>query len=392
MKSKTVLHTSLLLLTASLATAQVPCGPTINPLPTLFVNWPQFRFDPAHTGCNPYEYLLSSSTVGSLAERWHYSSGPPYLAVISGEPTVANGEVYFASNDNETNDYGVYALDANTGVLAWKHQFSDLIGASPIVANGIAYVGTMYSPYAVLALNARTGAVIWQAPAPGPVQSPLATSNGRIYVVSLDGTLQALDAGTGAVLWSYYAGPNLPSGNAAPAIANNKVYFAAGDTNFYALDATTGTVIWKSQLGNLESPTVASNKVYVGSFTDSVYALNGDNGAIVWTAPVEPFGCCEAVARGVVYVGSYDYNVYALNANTGAVLWKYATDNYVYFVSVANGVVYAATYDAIYALDANTGAPLWSDRPAFAVSAPLTVANGWLYVTSLDSVLGYDLQ
>ena len=392
MKSESVFNVSLLLLAASFAMAQVPCGPTINPLPTLFVNWSQFRFDVAHTGCNPYEHVLSSSTVGSLAERWHYSTGPHYLSIVTGEPTVANGAVYFASNDSETHDYSVYAVNASTGVLAWKHQIGDLLGDSPIVANGIAYVGTISSPYAVWALNASTGAVIWQSTAPAPVQAPLAISNGRLYAVSLDGTLLALDAGTGAVLWSKYTGPNPPAGDAAPAIANNKVYFAAGDANLYALDAATGALVWKAPLGNVESPTIAGNRVYVSSFTDSVYALNADTGAVIWAAPVKPFGCCEAVARGVVYVPSFDYNVYALNAGTGTVLWKYATDNFVYFASVANGVVYAATDDAIYALDATTGSLLWSGRPAFGVGAPLTVTNGWLYVTSIDSVLGYALQ
>jgi len=392
MKFKTLPCMSLLLLAASFAAAQVPCGPTINPLPTLFVNWSQFRFDAAHTGCNPYEHVLSSGTVGGLAERWYYSTGPHYLSIVTGEPTVANGEVYFASNDSETHDYSVYAVNATTGVLAWKHQIGDFLGDSPIVANGLAYVGTIYTPYAVLALNASTGDVVWQAAAPAPVQAPLAISNGRLYAVSLDGTLQALDAATGAVLWSKYTGPNSPAGDAAPAIANNKVYFAAGDSNLYALDAATGAVIWRAPLGDIENPTVASNRVYVGTPTQSVYALNGDTGAVIWTAPVKPFGCCEAAAGGVVYVPSYDYNVYALNASTGAVLWKYATDNFVYFATVANGVVYAATYDAVYALDANTGTLLWSDMPAFGVGAPLTVVNGWLYVTSVDSVLGYALQ
>ena len=66
MKTKVICCLSLLMLIASFATAQVskvpaglPCGPTISPIPTLFVNWPQFHFDPKHSGCNPYEFILA---------------------------------------------------------------------------------------------------------------------------------------------------------------------------------------------------------------------------------------------------------------------------------------------------------------------------------------------
>ena len=70
MKSKTTLYLSLILLIAFFVTvqqspAQVPCGPTIVPKATLSVNWPQYLYDSAHTGCNPYESILSSSTGGA---------------------------------------------------------------------------------------------------------------------------------------------------------------------------------------------------------------------------------------------------------------------------------------------------------------------------------------
>jgi len=47
-----------------------------------------------------------------------------------------------------------------------------------------------------------------------------------------------------------------------------------------------------------------------------------------------------------VYVGSYDDNVYALNASTGAKLWSYTTGGRVgSSPAVANGVVYIGSLD-----------------------------------------------
>lgn len=75
MKMKSALYINLILLFASIATAQVPCGPAITPPATLSVNWAQFLYDPAHSGCNPYESVLSVNTVGSLTTKWQYQTG-----------------------------------------------------------------------------------------------------------------------------------------------------------------------------------------------------------------------------------------------------------------------------------------------------------------------------
>jgi hypothetical protein len=80
MKIRTICWAALLMVIGSMlaaqpAFAQVPCGPTISPLPTLFVNWPQFGYDPRHSSCNPYEFILSPATVGNLVLDWTYQTG-----------------------------------------------------------------------------------------------------------------------------------------------------------------------------------------------------------------------------------------------------------------------------------------------------------------------------
>ena len=109
MKTKTVFCVSLVILVTSFVTvqAQIPCGPTITPLPALSVNWPQYRYNTAHSGCNPYERILSTATVGGLVLDWQYKT-PHYIAVDS-SPTVVNGVVYVDR----------FALNARTGALLW---------------------------------------------------------------------------------------------------------------------------------------------------------------------------------------------------------------------------------------------------------------------------------
>ena len=158
----------------------------------------------------------------------------------------------------------------------------------------------------------------------------------------------------------------------SPAVANGVVYVGSDDDNVYALNASTGAKLWSYATGGAvySSPAVANGVVYVGSDDGNVYALNASTGAKLWsyaTGDVCAFlarsgewgGLCRlrrrqrvcaerqhrrqavelchrrryvhsspAVANGVVYVGSADGNVYALNASTGAKLWSYAAGGY----------------------------------------------------------------
>jgi glucose dehydrogenase len=75
-------------------------------------DWSQFRFGPQHHGLNPFETILSPSTVGGLEERWSTGTGES----IASSPAVVNGVLYVGSLDIEGK---VYALDITTGALLW---------------------------------------------------------------------------------------------------------------------------------------------------------------------------------------------------------------------------------------------------------------------------------
>ena len=53
----------------------------------------------------------------------------------------------------------------------------------------------------------------------------------------------------------------------------------------YALNATTGAKLWSYTTGELvdSSPAVANGVVYVGSYDHNVYALNASTGALLWS-------------------------------------------------------------------------------------------------------------
>jgi outer membrane protein assembly factor BamB len=164
--------------------------------------------------------------------------------------------------------------------------------------------------------------------------------------VGIGGNMYALNANTGAQLWSY-AIPVVSS----PAVANGVVYVGSEDHNVYALNASTGAKLWSYTTGYYvdSSPAVVNGVVYVGSEDDNVYALNASTGAKLWSFTTGGMvDSSPAVANGVVYVGSNDGNVYALNASTGAKLWSYTTGGfYASSPTIVGGAVYVRAGDSL---------------------------------------------
>ena len=244
-------------------------------------------------------------------------------------PIPADWTQFLRDNMQRWNPYetvlSVNSVETRGLKLNWQSPIGNFYdsSSSPVLANGVVYYGSFdYSGSAltghVYALNASTGAQLWSFETPGPVTSSPAVANGVVYVSS---------------------------------------------ESLYALNASTGALLWSSATaGNGDSPTVANGVVYVSSqmcssngvpCTSSLYALNASTGALLWSFPMAGNGSSPAVANGVVYVGSSDDNVYALNASTGEKLWNYSIDGEVTASpAVANGVVYVGSSTGFaYALE-----------------------------------------
>ncbi len=151
--------------------------------------------------------------------------------------------------------------------LAW---FADLDTnqnqeATPVMVDGMLYVSTAWSK--VYAFDARTGEQVWkydpevpgewqQNACCGVVNRGVAAWNGKIYVGTIDGRLVALDAWTGAEVWSTrtFDVENLPANRyaitGAPRVVKGKVVIGAGGAEFgvrgyvAAYDAETGDRDW----------------------------------------------------------------------------------------------------------------------------------------------------
>ena len=222
---------------------------------------------------------------------------------------------------------------------------------------------------------------------------------GRLYVGSQNGTVYALDATSGCVMWTFAAqggvrasisiGPRLHPGSAqqgfgkaASRPAGYAAYFSDQKGFVYALDAATGRQLWIRKVDDhplvrlTGSPTLYGDRLFVPTssyeeggkppgyacctFRGSIVALNAQDGEIVWksyTIPEEPH-LLRAYADGT-----------ELRGPSGGAIWSAPT------IDVKRGALYVGvgntysghaqpTTDAVLALDLKTGKMRWARQMA----------------------------
>jgi outer membrane protein assembly factor BamB len=345
---------------------------------TVRTDWAMFHFDPARTGYNPYENVLNTSNVHALTLAWSFTTG----GAVEGSPVVANGILYVGSHDDN-----LYALDADTGAVVWTFPSTGEVG-TPAVVDGVVYVVTGFPFPNLYAIDAATGAVLWQTDVSGGFQdAPPVVVDGVVYVASH--LLYAVDAATGTVLWTF---DQASFDQCIVAVDHGMVFAATLDDGVYAIDAATGALIWifPRELYGQMAPAVSGGSVFVGSLEGTMWALGERSQQIRWQFPAGDISSTAAVAGGLVYVGTGEGTEWALDAATGRKVWRFATGSGITESSpaVANGVVYVGSTDHnLYAIDTATGAALWAFPTGADILSSPAVANGMVFVGSYDHTI-----
>jgi outer membrane protein assembly factor BamB len=166
-------------------------------------------------------YALNAKTGTRL---WSYQTGSNVIS----SPSVVSGVVYFGSLDSN-----IYALNA-AGYLQWRYQTGQAVYSCPAVVEGVVFVsgwdGFLH------ALDAATGNVLWTYSTAPDAGSPV-VANGVVYVgnSSVYAFLFAIDARTGELLWSY-GGINFSAASDSPVVANGVLYGAGGAVAAFSLE------------------------------------------------------------------------------------------------------------------------------------------------------------
>ena len=146
-------------------------------------------------------------------------------------------------------------------------------------APGGDWASTRYSTLARIDrtnLSRLSGAWSAELPAGQVSKAPLMVKDGRLFAVTSQGTILALDPATGATLWTYR--PDTPfSGNRGIGIGNGLLFAGQRDSSVIAVSQETGRLVWKFERPADLPPQGMSSAPAFGNGVVVAVVSSGDN-------------------------------------------------------------------------------------------------------------------
>lgn len=305
---------------------------------------------------------LDAKSVPRLKLKWAF--GFPGVTEAYGPPTVFGGRVFVGSADHH-----VYALDARDGCVAWSFDAGVRVRTAIVIGR----TGSRWAAYfgdqkgSMYAVDAASGVLISKTrvethPAAVITGSPV-LAGGKLYVpmssqeeafaaastyacCTFRGSLSALDATTGAILWKTFTIAQAPKAQGTN---------AKGATQF----APSGAAVWSAPTVDLLRRVVyvATGDNYSDPTTatsDAVLAFDMKSGRLQWSRQMTLHDA-ENVACG--FPSPYNVNCPKDNGpdfdfGSSLILMTLANGQRVLIAMQKSGMVYALDPD-------RGGAQLW---------------------------------
>lgn len=350
-------------------------------------NWPMFGKDESHK-------RISDETISlPISLKWKYKTDGP----IRSSPAVYEGIVYIGSDD-----FYLYALEANTGKFLWKFKAEGKIASSPAVYSGTVFFGSRDNN--LYAVDSKTGNLKWKYKTNHILNCSPTVSKDIVFVGSDDETFYALESASGKLIWKFKTGGDILS---SPSVEDEVVYFGSNDKNIYALDMSSGKEKWSYLTDGwvVASPAILGDALYVTSTDGHFYAINLKDGKLLYRIKVGaslfiPSPVSSSAVNGELAILGSGKNVYAVNLRTRNISWCYKTKNFVAsspvivgsIVLVGDGLkvplpLIGSNDGIFYAIDLNTGKVVWKYETDGAVMSSPAIANGMVYVGSADGYI-----
>jgi outer membrane protein assembly factor BamB len=174
-------------------------------------------------------------------------------------PAVVDGRVFLGGGFGS---YDFYALDAETGQVAWQYQTTDDGPTAAVVGDGHVAFNTESCELEVLT---TAGPAVWKRWLGDPLMSMPAIGGGRVYVAYPDSRgdhqhyLGAFDLGTGRDIWKQRLTGEVIT---APVLAEGHVYLATVDGTLYYFRQDSGTLVWQGAKNATSAPVVWRGQCY----------------------------------------------------------------------------------------------------------------------------------
>lgn len=289
-------------------------------------------------GGNPSRAIGHAAASGPLNVLWRrkVADGSGKYDRLTAQPVVDQGRIFVFDADQN-----VRAFDLRTGKSLWSKHLSArnkakdgfAFGGGVAAEGGRVYVASGFG--VVAAYDAATGQEIWHKTTGSPMVSAPAVSTGRVFAVSDDNEIFAMDSLSGDVLWTYegIADAARIAASPAPAIAGDTVIATFGSGEIVALRAENGRNLWSDALTRASRTNALSsiNDIAGGAAIDRGMVLASSHSGVtagidlrtgdrVWSAPAASIQT-PWIAGDVSFMVTLDEQLVAMDRQSGRVYW-----------------------------------------------------------------------
>lgn len=302
-------------------------------------------------------------------EKWRLKT----VNGIEGGATLFKGRIYFGAND------GVfYAVDARTGRVVWSSPTRSEMLSEPLFDGDTATVYVLSSANTVHAFEADSGKPLWvynrQESNTFAVRGGTkpALHRGTLFVGFSDGSLAALNAKSGQVLWDVQLNKNkkFKDVDTSPIVDGSRLYIAGYDDRLYCLSADNGAILWRHETGGFGGLTLQGNRLYYPTSDGHLRALDKESGQVLWSIPVRNgIASMPVLYKGLLVFGESRGDLRFVDASSGRAVASFEPGRGVFsapFVDEKRDRVYFISNEAnVYSMEAR-----WESSSAYPWLAP----------------------
>jgi len=342
--------------------------------------------------------------VSSSAAQPNGRSGDPPLLKKCWNYPAAIGEQGLASDTSRIflgeQNARIESISVDSGEKLWASDLGGVVTSNILAGDKNIYVATRSTGNdpskthtTLWALSKETGLTVFSVPLNATGHITLSGVGQRLLSVS-DGTVAALDASTGAELWSR----TMATVSAEPIIASDKIILGTNDKLILVISTGTGEI--NSQIKTKYIPTAVassdSETIIIGDDRGNLSSVDAVSGNANWKLRQGARISEINMNNGDLLVASYDNFVYSIDAGSGKVVWKKRMAGRVNIVPDAArqiAVTLTAGENTAFVIDTKNGKSLnqltLDGENAF-VHAPVIAGNSAVFAT-VEGILGYSI-
>ena len=249
-------------------------------------------------------------------------------------PPIISENIIFYSD----NDYNIISKNIDTGKLNWsiklefekEENFSLVSGF--FLDNKILFFSTGLGN--VYAVDAIEGKIKWFKKFGIQFSRPPVISKNRIFLVSDDNQLYAINKTDGEVEWSHLGNIEELSiiGGSKPALDQGIIVVSYSSGEIFALDESNGSVIWfdnvstssffsKTNINDIQSPICIENeRLFVPTFSNKLLVYDLKTGKKSWDVKLSSISPM-VISGEIIYVIDINGKLMSIDKVSGKLLW-----------------------------------------------------------------------